>query len=62
MTHYEVFKEATPDQLATLLTILACGILDEHDPQEIRNLHNTFKDFLADEAPQTIKDLVAKMV
>jgi hypothetical protein len=61
MTHYELFKEATPGQLAALLTNLTCGILNVYDPQEIRDIFNTYKDCLADEAPQTLIDHIAAL-
>ena len=35
MTNYEVFKAATPEKLAMLLTSLVCGLLQVDDPEEI---------------------------
>lgn len=50
MTNYEVFKAATPEKLAGLLTNLAAGILGEHDPRELRSIYLTMLEMLGQEA------------
>lgn len=50
MTHYEVFKEATPEKLAELLTCLVAGVMGEHDPRELRSIYLTLLKMLGEKA------------
>lgn len=50
MTNYEVFKAATPEKLAALLTCLVAGVLDEHDARELRSIYLTLLKMLGEEA------------
>lgn len=50
MTNYEVFKAATPEKLAMLLTSLVAGVIEEHDPQELRAIYTALLEMLGEEA------------
>lgn len=50
MTIYEKFKNATEEEMAELLTALACGLLgDVTDPVEIREIGRAMLKMLQDE-------------
>jgi len=57
MTHYEVFKNATPEQMATLLTCLIASTLEMDDPQALRETHKVLLQMLHEEAT-LVADLI----
>lgn len=52
MIYYELFKNATKEELATLLASLTGGTLGATKPEELQRLYKKLLEFLEQEVPQ----------